>query len=79
LQCPDLELNELRMLLSSKKYTLLTAHIQNFEKKLLEAHQKGVASIPDLIQSLGRVMVEPSHMAPPIVHKSSVIGKYFEY
>ncbi|PNF24685.1 hypothetical protein B7P43_G17552 [Cryptotermes secundus] len=76
LQCPDLELSELRGILSSGEYALLTAHIQNFEKKLLEAHQRGVASILDLIQSLGRLMVEPSHMAPPIVHKSSVIGLY---
>lgn len=76
IQCPDLELNELRAILSSGAYTLLTTHLQNFEKKLLEAHQKGVASILDLIQSLGRLMVEPSHMAPPIVHKSSVIGLY---
>jgi len=28
---------------------------------------------------LRRLMVEPSHMVPPIVHKSSVIGKYFGY
>lgn len=79
LQCPDLELSELRGILSSGEYSLLSAHIQNFEKKLLEAHQRGVASILDLIQSLGRLMVEPSHMAPPIVHKSSVIGEYFGY
>jgi hypothetical protein len=77
LQCPDLELNELQGILSSGKYTLLTAHVQSFEKKLLELHQKGVGSILDLVQSLGRLMVEPSHMVPPVVHKSSIIGKYF--
>jgi len=79
LQCPDLELNELRAIISSGKYTLLTTHVQNFDKKLLEILQKGVSSILDLIQSLRRLMVEPSHMVPPIVHKSSVIGKYFGY
>lgn len=75
LQCPDLELNELQSIMSSGKYTLLTVHIQNFEKKLLELHQKGVGSILDLIQSLRRLIVEPSHIIPPIVHKSSIIGK----
>lgn len=79
LQCPDLELSELRAILSSGEYALLAPHIVYFEKKLLETGHKGVTSIPDLLQSLGRLMVEPSHMAPPIVHKSSVIGKYFGY
>jgi hypothetical protein len=65
--------------MSSGKYALLTAHVQNFDKKLTEIIQKGVSSILDLIQSLGRLMVEPSHMVSPIVHKSSVIGKYFGY
>jgi hypothetical protein len=34
--------------LSSGKQLLLTAYIPNFEKKLLEAHQKSVAHILDL-------------------------------
>lgn len=76
IQCPDLELNELRAIMSSGKYALLTAHVQNFDKKLVEILQKGVSSILDLIQSLRRLMVEPSHMVPAIVHKSSVIGLY---
>jgi len=65
--------------MSSGKYALLTAHVQNFDKKLVEILQKGVSSVLDLIQSLRRLMVEPSHMVPAIVHKSSVIGKYFGY
>jgi hypothetical protein len=65
--------------MSSGKYALLAAHVQNFDKKLVEILQKGVSSVLDLIQSLRRLMVEPSHMVPPIVHKSSVIGKYFGY
>jgi hypothetical protein len=65
--------------MSSGKYALLTAHVQNFDRKLVEIVQKGVSSVLDLVQSLRRLMVEVSHTVAPIVHKSSVIGEYFGY
>ncbi|KAJ9592635.1 hypothetical protein L9F63_015690, partial [Diploptera punctata] len=76
IQCPDLELNELQAMLTSGKYNLLPAHMQSFEKKLMEIYQKGVGSILDLVQSMQRLLVEPSHMVSPVVHKSSIIGLY---
>ncbi|PSN35870.1 Anaphase-promoting complex subunit 5 [Blattella germanica] len=76
IQCPDLELHELQAILTSGNYNLLPLHLQNFNQQLMEIHQNGVGSILDLIQNLSRLIVEPTHMVAPVVHKSSIIGLY---
>lgn len=76
LQCPDLELKDLKDLIKDRQYVVLSSHWNKFEEQLLELYTNGVGSLLDLISSLSRLMTEPTVLMP-IVNKSSIIGKYY--
>ncbi|KAG8222193.1 hypothetical protein J437_LFUL001285 [Ladona fulva] len=76
IQCPDIDLEELLSLLKSGKYSIVPAHIENFEAELMDLYRKGVIGLMDIAQNIFHIFMEQPHHLPVLINKSSIIGLY---